>query len=90
MLLEYGDSSFQIIPVELFLRAYGGGQAMTMEWGFITALVLVVLVIILPAALVWYLDAGNIMAAIKNNRAKRTRRKAELKSTLHGDVKSKW
>ncbi|MBN1692969.1 MAG: hypothetical protein JW845_05380 [Dehalococcoidales bacterium] len=60
---------------------------MTMEWGFVTALVLVVLVIILPAALVWYLNAGNITAAIKNNRAKRARRKAGLKSTSDGDIK---
>ncbi|MBN1160987.1 MAG: hypothetical protein JXA17_03455 [Dehalococcoidales bacterium] len=60
---------------------------MTTEWGFITALVLVVLVIIIPAALVWYLDAGSIMTAVKNMRTRHARRKTGLKSTLRGDVK---
>lgn len=58
-----------------------------MEWGFITALVLVVLVIILPAVLVWYLNSGSIAAAIKNMKARRARKKIGFKSTLHGDVK---
>jgi uncharacterized protein involved in outer membrane biogenesis len=58
-----------------------------MEWGFVTALVLVILVILLPAALVWYLNAGNIMAVFKNIRSRQARKKAELKSTLNGDIK---
>jgi len=58
-----------------------------MEWGFVTALVLVILVILLPAALVWYLNAGNIMAAFKNLRARQSRKKAGLKSSPNGNVK---
>jgi uncharacterized protein involved in outer membrane biogenesis len=58
-----------------------------MEWGFVTALVLVILVILLPAALVWYLNAGNIMAVFKNIRARQAHKKTELKSTLNGDIK---
>ena len=58
-----------------------------MEWGFVTALVLVILVILLPAVLVWYLNAGNIMAVFKNIRAKKDRKKVGLNSSLNGDIK---
>jgi hypothetical protein len=58
-----------------------------MEWGFVTALVLVILVILLPAVLVWYLNAGNIMAAFKNIRTRQARKKAGLKSSPNGDIK---
>jgi len=58
-----------------------------MEWGFVTALVLVILVILLPAVLVWYLNAGNVMAAFKNKRARQVHKKAGLKSSLNGDIK---
>ena len=58
-----------------------------MEWGFVTALVLAILVILLLAALVWYLNAGNIVALFKSIRAKQARKKAELKSSLDGEIK---
>ncbi len=58
-----------------------------MEWGFVTALVLVILVILLPAVLVWYLNAGNIMAALKNKRTRQARKGAGLKSSTNGNIK---
>ncbi len=58
-----------------------------MEWGFVTALVLVILVILLLAALVWYFNAGNIMAIFKSIRAKQARKKAGLNSSLNSDIK---
>lgn len=58
-----------------------------MEWGFVTALVLVILVILLPAVVVWYLNPGNIMAVFKNKMTRQARKKAGLKSSLNGDIK---
>lgn len=58
-----------------------------MDWGFVTALVLVVLVILLLAGMVWYLNAGNIMAVLRNIRARQARKRAGLKSSLNGDIK---
>jgi hypothetical protein len=47
-----------------------------MEWGFLTALVLAIPVILFPVALVWYFNAGSILAAIKKIRARRACKKA--------------
>jgi uncharacterized protein involved in outer membrane biogenesis len=58
-----------------------------MEWGFVTALVLVILAIIILAGLVWYFSAGNIMAVFKNIRMRQAQKKAGLKSSLNGDIK---
>jgi hypothetical protein len=46
-----------------------------MKWGFLIALVLAIPVILFPVALVWYLNAGRLIAAIKKLRAKRARDK---------------
>jgi len=58
-----------------------------MEWGFVTALVIVILVILLPAVLVWYLNAGNIMAVFKNKKTRQACKKMGLKSSLNSDIK---
>jgi hypothetical protein len=47
-----------------------------MGWGFFTALVLAIPVILFPVALAWYLNAGSILAAIKKIKAKCARKKA--------------
>jgi len=42
-----------------------------MEWQLVVALVIVVPVILFPAAFVWYLNLGGIYAAVKEARAKK-------------------
>ena len=42
-----------------------------MQWEFIVALVLAIPVILLPVALVWYLNIGGIYAAIQEARKRR-------------------
>jgi hypothetical protein len=42
-----------------------------MEWQIIVALVLVIPIILLPVAFVWYMNIGGIYAAIKEARARR-------------------
>ena len=42
-----------------------------MEWQIIVALVLVIPIILLPVAFVWYMNIGGIYVAIKEARARR-------------------
>ncbi len=39
-----------------------------MEWEFIVALVVMVPLILLPVAFVWYLNLGGILAAVRRER----------------------
>jgi Tfp pilus assembly protein PilO len=49
-----------------------------MEWQFIVALVVMIPVIMLPVAFVWYLNLGGILAAVRRARAtERARQAAE-------------
>ena len=53
-----------------------------MEWEFILALVVMVPVILLPVAFVWYLNLGGILAAVRRARANNRERLApETKAT---------
>jgi len=45
-----------------------------MQWEFIVALVIAIPIILFPAAFVWYLNIGGIIAAIKDARERRTAR----------------
>ena len=45
-----------------------------MEWQVILTWVLAVPIMLLPAALVWYINIGGICAAIKDARERRTAR----------------
>jgi hypothetical protein len=40
-----------------------------MEWQFIAALVVMIPVIMLPVAFVWYLNLGGILAAVRRAKA---------------------
>jgi len=42
-----------------------------MEWEFIVALVVMVPILLLPVAFVWYLNIGGALAALREARAKR-------------------
>ena len=46
-----------------------------MEWEFIVALVVMVPIILLPVAFVWYLNIGGALAALREVRAKRAAEK---------------
>ena len=53
-----------------------------MEWEFILALVVMVPVILLPVAFVWYLNLGGILAAVRRVRAaEKARPAAETRAT---------
>ena len=53
-----------------------------MEWEFIVALVVMVPVILLPVAFVWYLNLGGILAAVRRARAvEKARPAAETRVT---------
>ena len=45
-----------------------------MEWQFVVALVVAIPVILFPAAFVWYMNLGGVVAAIKESRARRLAR----------------
>jgi hypothetical protein len=42
-----------------------------MEWQFIVALVVMIPIVLLPVAFVWYLNLGGIYAAVREARRKR-------------------
>ena len=48
-----------------------------MEWQIIVALVVIIPIILLPIAFVWYLNIGGIYTAIKEARARRVTRTNE-------------
>jgi hypothetical protein len=51
-----------------------------MEWEFVVALVVMIPVILLPVAFVWYLNLGGIVAAVRRARAaEKARPAAETK-----------
>ena len=50
-----------------------------MEWQVIVALVLIIPVILIPVAFVWYLNLGGIHAVLKEARERRAVREKELK-----------
>ena len=53
-----------------------------MEWEFILALLVMVPVILLPVAFVWYLNLGGILAAVRRaGAAEKARPAAETRAT---------
>jgi hypothetical protein len=51
-----------------------------MDWQIVVALVIAIPIILFPVAFVWYLNIGNVVAAVREwrrNRAKSRRRAAE-------------
>ena len=45
-----------------------------MQWEFIVGLVIAIPIILFPAAFVWYMNIGGILAFIRERRAKRAAR----------------
>ena len=50
-----------------------------MQWEFVVALVIVIPIILFPAAFVWYLNIGGIYAAVKEVRERRAVREQKRK-----------
>jgi len=50
-----------------------------MEWQIIVALVLAIPIILIPVALVWYLNIGGVYAAIKEARERRAFREKDVR-----------
>ena len=50
----------------------------TMDWQFIVALMIVIPVILFPAAFVWYLNASGIYKAIKEARTRKLAKTKEV------------
>ena len=53
-----------------------------MEWQVIVALIVVIPVILFPAAFVWYLNIGGIYAALKEARERRAVRKEKAETVV--------
>ena len=53
-----------------------------MEWQIIIAILIAIPIILFPVALIWYLNVGGIVTAVKEARARRAGRDKELKTTL--------
>ena len=51
-----------------------------MSWQIIVALVIAVPVVLLPVALVWYLNAGGVLAAIREMRVRRTMQEKKVEA----------
>ena len=58
-----------------------------MEWQIILALVLAIPVILIPAALVWYLNASGIFTVIRETRKRRIARERRLRETIKVEAK---
>ena len=51
-----------------------------MEWQFIVALVVMIPIILLPVAFVWYLNLGGILATLRKAKKAETKEKVTLRS----------
>ncbi len=58
-----------------------------MEWQIILALVLAIPVILVPAALVWYLNASGIFTVIRETRKRRIAREKRLRAVIEVEAK---
>ncbi len=58
-----------------------------MEWQIILALVLAIPVILVPAALVWYLNASGIFTVIRETRKRRIAREKRLGAVVEIEAK---
>ena len=50
-----------------------------MEWQVLVALVIAIPIIIMPVVLVWYLNIGGILSAVREARARRVTQKEGVK-----------
>jgi hypothetical protein len=48
-----------------------------MEWQVIVVLIIAIPVILFPVALIWFINVGGIVAAVKESRARRAARRVK-------------
>jgi len=53
-----------------------------MEWQIVVALVIAIPIILFPAAYVWYLNIGGVVAAIRDAREARVAREKAARATV--------
>jgi len=58
-----------------------------MEWQIILALVLAIPVILIPAALVWYLNVSGIFTVIRETRKRRVAREKRMRQVVEVEAK---
>ena len=58
-----------------------------MEWQIILALVLAIPVILIPAALAWYLNVSGIFTVIRETRKRRIAREKRLRAVVEVEAK---
>jgi len=58
-----------------------------MEWQIILALVLAIPVILVPAALVWYMNASGIFTVIRETRKRRIARERRMREVVEVEAK---
>ena len=58
-----------------------------MEWQVILALVLVIPVILIPAAFAWYLNVSGIFTVIRETRKRRIAREKRMKAAVEVEAK---
>ena len=58
-----------------------------MEWQIILALVLAIPVILIPAALAWYLNVSGIFTVIRETRKRRIAREQRLRAVVEVEAK---
>jgi hypothetical protein len=58
-----------------------------MQWELVVALVVVIPIILLPAAFVWYLNIGGIIQAVREARERRAAREKAVRGVAQAEVK---
>ncbi len=53
-----------------------------MEWQVIVALVLAIPILLIPVALIWYINIGGIMLAVKETRKRRVAQEKETREIV--------
>ena len=61
-------------PEEVERETQGSEGGNEMEWQFIVAMVVIIPVILLPVAFVWYLNLGGLYVAVREARRRRASR----------------
>ncbi len=57
-----------------------GQEVSKMEWTFVVALVVAIPIVLLPPALVWYMNIGGLSAVLREARARRAARRQTIEA----------
>jgi hypothetical protein len=62
-----------------------GKRRQAMEWQYILAIVIVIPIVLFPPALVWYLNIGGFISAVRQARERRDAEKKKVKLAAEVD-----